>query len=433
MSGELLQLVAGNQNAVMGIRNIAHEYYTYESQVLSPVIIDRRADIIVPEYLELHFSNQNRFNIQYIEKLTLNMEIGGRKIQQFPLSLLVKLNQPILCDGKLYINLCFDMLFGELKIIGLQYHDVRLFFSRDNDLSCISRYGIVSKLTYVDSQERRNLAQNSFEDIIQQFSFIDIKADINDERQTTDSYELRLRFSDISKGLFIECENVDNLNNIYLRFNGSDRFNLNRFLIRTKCKKISQHLLYFPFNDGKEYTERTLQSFEGSINFSRIDLISLTLKFDIAINSVKIYNLQSNLYRQMGGMGGLAYSSDLFNYTDDLRNNVIERERDTITETLGTSLTNVLERATLETHFNPIIKPILETDASNCPISYEPIISGARYMSCHQCKNNFSEQSLKQWLESIRPYQRTCPVCRVQWSNFQIYINDEISDPPTAT
>jgi hypothetical protein len=433
MSGALMQLVAqGNQNTMMGIRNVAYEYHTYESQGLSHIIIERRADIIIPEYLELHFSDPNRFNIQDIKKLVLNMEIGGQKIQQFPLSLLVNLNEPILCDGKLYINLCFDILFGELKVIGLQWHEVSFYFSRDNDLSCISRYGIVSKLTYLDTEERRNMASNSQQEIIQQISYVNVKTDINDPSQTSDSYTIRLPFDNISKGFFIECENVDNVNNIFLRFNNSDRFNFNRFLIRTKCKKINQNLLYFPFNYGKEFTERSSQSFEGSPNFSRIDSISLTLKFDTAINNVKIYSLQSNIYRQMGGMGGLSYSSSLCNDTVDLRNNVLERPQnptyisnadyDARNPTVGTSII----------YSEPIIKPILEVDASNCPIVCEQIAVGEKYMSCHQCVNNFSEQALKQWLESRRPSQRTCPACRVQWSNFEIYINSAL-DPPTAT
>ena len=76
MSGALMQLVAqGNQNTVMGIRNVAHEYDTYESQGLSPVIIERRADVIIPEYLELHFfyyithiMMENTLNYYYLIK-----------------------------------------------------------------------------------------------------------------------------------------------------------------------------------------------------------------------------------------------------------------------------------------------------------------------------------------------------------------------------
>ena len=431
-NGALMQLVAqGNQNNAMRLRNIAHDYHTYESEGLNPIVIERIADIVVPEHLELHFSDPNRDNLQDVKKLILRMEIGGQIMQQFPLSLLLNLNEPIICDGKMYINLCFDMLFGQLKLIALQYHEVRFKFLQDDDLNCISRYGIVSKLTYLDWEERRNVAQNSSEDVIQQFSFIDVKTDINDSSQSSDIYELRhLPFYNVSKGFFIECDNVDNLNNIFLKFNGTDRFNLNRFLIRTKCKKITQNLLYFPFNYEKTYSERTLQSFEGSANLSRIDTISMTLKFNTAINNVKIYCLQSNIFRQTGGMGGLAYSVDLCNSIYDLRNNQL-----TIPELVSraaifsaTPMQPIRPQTvgTTIVYTGPTMKPIISEDASNCPILCEPIGAGGKYMCCNQCNNNFSEEALKQWLESKRPHQRTCPLCRVQWSNFEIYINSEL-------
>jgi len=442
MSGGLMQLVAvGAENTAMNLRNVAHEYLTFESGVTNPILITRNADIIIPEYLELEFSDPDRFNISDVKKLILNMEIGGQTVQQLPLSLLINLNEPIICDEKMYINLCFDMLFGDLKLIGLAYHDVRFKFLQNESLNCISSYGIVSKLTYLDRQERREMSQRACEDIIQQISFIDIKTDINDSSQTSDIYELRrLPFCHISKGFFIECENVDNLNNIYLKFNGNDRFDLNRFLIRTKCKKINQNLLYFPFNYGKEYTERTIQSFEGSPNFSRMDITSLTLIFDTAINNVKIYSLQSNIYRQANGMGGLAFSSDLCCDTIDLRNNTLPISRGPVYISSGdnnrrnpTPLVDLSNNViTSITYSEPINKPILEIDVSNCPISSEPIVIGDKYMSCHQCKNCFSEIAMKQWLETRRPHQRTCPLCRVQWSNYEIYINSTL-DPPTAT
>jgi hypothetical protein len=439
--GGLLQLLA-TQNHNMNLRNVSHEYHTYESQGLSSVIIGRIADIVVPEYLELHFSDPSRDNLQDVKKLTLTMTIGGVIIQQFPLSLLVNLNEPIICDGKMYINLCFDMLFGELKMVGLEYHEVSFNFinNLNNNLNCISCYGIVSKLTYVIAEERRNLVQNQFEDIIQQFSFIDVKRD--DPSQTSDSCELLLPFCHISKGFFIECENVDNLNNLLLKFNNEERFNLNRFLIRTKCKKINSNLLYFPFNYGKEYTERTAQSLEGSPNLSRIDRIYIALKFDTCINNLKIYSLQSNVYRQFHSMGQLLYAANLCNDVLVIRNNVqgpsyvnnavLDRPQGPVYVSNADYDARNLTPPTIRTSITfsePIFKPITHVDALNCPILCEPIEARSRYMSCHQCVNNFSEHALKRWFESRRAGQKSCPLCRVQWYNFDIYINGESIEP----
>ena len=268
-SGGLMQLIAiGSQNEALQIRNVAHEYHTYESEGLQPITINRLADIATLEYLELRFTDTNRTSIENnltnIKQLVVDMEIGGQRIQQFPLSLLINLNEPIICDGKMYINLCFDMLFGNLKLIGLQYHEVKIKIRNINTVNCISNYGIVSKLTYLDTVERRDIAQNPREELIQQISFVEIKTNLNDINQASNIYDMDyLPFSNISKGFFIECNNVDNLNNIHLKFNDQERFNLNRFLIRTKCKKINQNILYFPFNYDKDYSDRTASSYEG--------------------------------------------------------------------------------------------------------------------------------------------------------------------------
>ena len=99
-NGGLLQIAAG-AGYIMGIRNVAHVYHTYESEGLNPVIIERNADIIVPEHLELYFFDPNRDNLQDVKKFILTMEIGSNIIQQFPLSLLINLHEPIICDGKM--------------------------------------------------------------------------------------------------------------------------------------------------------------------------------------------------------------------------------------------------------------------------------------------------------------------------------------------
>jgi hypothetical protein len=420
-NGGLMQLVAyGEQNHAMNLRTIANDYHTYSITNSSELLIRRLGDIVNIEFLELSFVNPDRDNLNDIKKLMLTMTIGGQKIQQLPLSLFINLNEPIISEGKMYINLCFDMLFGNLRLISICHHDVKFALS-ENEI--ISEYGITTTITYLNMDERRSMALNSHEELIQQISFLDIKADLNDETQTSDTFHLiHLPFSLISKGFFIECDNVDNLNNILLRLNGNDRFNLNRFLIMRKCKKINQSLLYLPFNYEKTYSERTLQSFEGSANLSRLSDISLNLKFNTAINNIKIYCLQSNIYREMGGMGGIVYEPDLRNDTYDLRNNTIIRPE--IVSSAEINSTTPMRSIRLPAD-GPTMNPIINEDESNCPILCEPIGVGGKYMSCSQCNKNFSEEALKQWLENKRPHQRTCPLCRVRWSNFEIYINSE--------
>lgn len=404
---------------------MSNEYHRFRSEGANGVIIPM-ADIIAPEYLELCFTDPARDNVQDVKKLVLNMKIGGVIIQQFPLSLLTELHEPIMCDGKMHIHLCFDVLFGDIARIGLLSHEVVFSFSSNVALSCIMHYCIVGTLTYVSMLERRNLQILPREHIIHQITLVDASTDI-----PLDKCMLELPFSHISKGFFIECENINNLNSILLHLNQEERFKLDRLFIRTKCKQITQNLIYFPFNYEVEYTDRTRSSFEGAINLSMIDHVCITLQFDIGIKNMKIYNLHANLYRQAGGMGGLVYGVNGWKTVTNLRDPI----------RLGSDSMSRVQRQTWQYQFPsstgqsqpiqstpvqplPIHRPIVDVGASICPILLEPINAESKYMSCQQCKNNFSEPAIVQWFTTIGSTRiKTCPMCRGRWSNFEIYIN----------
>jgi hypothetical protein len=54
-----------------------------------------------------------------------------------------------------------------------------------------------------------------------------------------------------------------------------------------------------------------------------------------------------------------------------------------------------------------------------CGINLEEINVDQKYMSCAECSNNFNEISIRIWLTQ----RRTCPSCRGNWSDFNVYIN----------
>lgn len=270
-------------------KNIAYEYYRYTEDTPKRIIsIKRLSDIAYLEYLELSYSGPLTTFLTDIKNFIVRFTLGGRDIQELPLSLLMNLNEPIISGENVYINLCFDMLFGKLVLIGLQYSEVTVDLVGD-DISCITKFSIVSKQSYVEGLERKHLIK-PFQECIQQISFMHIVPDGN-IGETNIVYSVNLDFIHISKGIFIECDNVNDLSCIKLKFNNLERFNLDRFLILTKCKKITQSLLYLPFNYNMDYLERTIESYEGSANLSAIDHINIIFAFEKPTSYVKIYNL----------------------------------------------------------------------------------------------------------------------------------------------
>lgn len=314
-----------NVENILNIKKILRYNYTYSAKNSEEIWVKKIGDICHIEYLELNFINQEiipkKEQLNNVKNIILMMTVGGLKVQQFPLGLLIDLHEPIVLKGKIYINLCFDMLFGTIKLSGLTYHPV-CFTLTQNEI--VSTYGITTTLTFVDIAETFNIQNEErvVNQFVQQLSFVEIKVDKNDETQKSDIFELKhLPFNVESKGFFIQCDDVDNVNGMILNIDKVNRLDWNHSMIIKNCKKINQRLLYMPFNSEKSYYERTEESYKNSVNFAKIYRVEFTITFNVAINSVKIYSLQSNLFRQMAGMGGLWKHESPFKDVYDLRNN----------------------------------------------------------------------------------------------------------------
>jgi len=424
----LIQLVAvGAQNQAMNIPpNLAIEYFTenFQNNILT---MRRDCDTKCPEHLEIELNpNIDRNNFKNIcHKVCLEMEIGSSRILNIPLRFMMHLKDYEICDNKFYISIPFQMFYDDIKLICLAYHAVsfRLTNTENNFVSC----KLIYKGIYYDTQIRRQMAQNNHQHIIQTLSSTELICP-----NPRNEFIYQMPFDGIHKGFFIECENVDEINEIRLQLNSLDRTYYNRFLVRKKCIKINQHLLYFPLNYDKSYTDRTREGFEGSLNLSRIDMAKFNIKLDNVHSRICIYGLGSNMLRYTSGMAGLTYGSYSSHVYEEYNENGLYHTRqqqynyvNLPTDISGNDIVNI------------IYKPITNNEKLSCCITQEDISVNARYMSCSQCSNNFDETSIKSWFRQ-RPHGKKCPMCRGNWTDFNIYINSnspelEVLDPPITT
>lgn len=409
----LLHLVAdGHQNNSMNIPpTLSVDYYTEDFQCsgLSMFLrMSRTHDTKCPEYLEIELNtniDRNTFK-DICHKVCFKMEISGQLVLNIPLRFMMHLKDYEICDNKFYIFIPFQMFCDDIKLVCLDYHDVRITLTDtlNNFMSC----KLISKGIYYDTVIRGNMCANSHEHIIQQLASTEINC-----FQQINEIRYRMPFDGIHKGFFIECTNVDEINEIQLQLNGMERTYYNRFLIRTKCIKINHHLLYFPLNYDKSYTDRTRRGFEGTLNLSRIDSVILKIKLDYLQSKICIYGLGSNILRYNGGMGGSAFTTYDMHHNYEAYNEV----RQNIS--LQTPIETPIQTPIINN--NIIYKPITDIDKLSCCITYEDISSNARYMSCGQCHNNFKEESINQWFRQ----RKSCPMCTSEWSDFTIYCNGE--------
>ncbi len=423
-----MSLVAyGQQNQYIH-RTIALDYIAYgPAQLSSQILISNDADIFLPEYVKFNFTQPDPSQPvsvpmlkSQLSKLTVCMEIGGSEISHLPLALLVNLTEPEIIDSAIYVKLHFDKIFGPINLFGLRYHDTKFKIIQNqpniNQVEFITGWEVNGVLTYLDSSERSNLATTPYEGFIQQIYQMDVDVSNPNPAQTASEFSILVPFDSPHKGLLIECDNPHAIREINLYLNGQDRFKMNRFLIKTKCKIISDRMLWFPFNYNAEMLSKHPESFQGSTNFSRIDTVKLEVKFnpETPTNRIGVFGLGSNVYRQMSGMGGLAFHMSCPGYTvRDLQTNYN-------TQPISSAQMYQISKIAFKLQG---FKLITDPDHNFCPISYEDIPEGTQYTGCTTCKNNYCVDTLTMWLDKKQPNQRCCPMCKSKWNNWDSYIN----------
>jgi len=411
----LLQLVAyGTQNAYIP-RNLSIKYFTenFEENSLN---MTTDCDVKIPEYLEFELSPNISINDfkTISHKISLDMVAYDAVLLSIPLRFMLHLKNYEICDNKIYVEIPFQMFFDEIKLIALRYHDIK--FKLTNAGTNFTFCKLISKGIYYDNEIRNQIIQNPHEELVQQLNSIEITSS-----NPRNEFKYKVPFEGIHKGFYIECENVDEINEISLVLNVLNaRFIYNRFFLRTKCVKISKQLLYIPMNFDKSHRGKKPEDFEGSINLTRIDSAVFTIKLDTLNTKICIYSLGSNVFKIMGGMCGFAYSYSSGNLYYEYEENGLYNATHNSTQILSPQTNNPTQLPTS----NTIYKIITDSDKIICYISQENITAGMRYMSCSRCHNNFNEGEIRRWL-SQRTTRNPCPMCRAKWTDFNIYINND--------
>jgi hypothetical protein len=125
-------------------------------------------------------------------------------------------------------------------------------------------------------------------------------------------------------------------------------------------------------------------------------------------------NNNINIYK-VDLQGSVYYTNNVNIHYDSSENN-IEGTTNTNTNT-NTNNVNIFSGSIIR-------KKIMEQEEDNiCQIKHEQIGDCDIYMNCSCCNKNFFEEEIRYWLLSKPIGNRTCPNCRAQWSDNNMYIN----------
>ncbi len=97
----------------------------------------------------------------------------------------------------------------------------------------------------------------------------------------------RLEFNGVTRGYFINGD-IDNLENVTLLFNGHERWNYDKLMLRILGTRVSDKMLYLSF-DGLHYSNKSDRCNSG-LNCSGIDNQTIKLTFSTFQKSAIVFN-----------------------------------------------------------------------------------------------------------------------------------------------
>jgi len=352
-------------------------------------IIGRHADLLYSTYVEVLLAasvyNNDKGRLGYNLIKYAELEIGGQQIDRLygewmflwdaltynsnksttalymvgtgTSSEELTLNNPVQCNtgnGKpslpntVYIPLDFFYTRNPgaaLPLIALQYHEVKINILW-NPPSFISGTGgssvpgpvqaaIYIDYIYLDTEERRRMAQESHEYLIEQTQFNEDKgiSSYNNRIDLTFNHPIKELVWVVQKETYTNCKLTNDrlkpftydFNPVFkqsLQINGQDRLDARFGDYFNKVQPFQHHSGFISSQSGIYMYSFAIRPEEhqpsGTCNFSRIDTATLVIQMSGAVSvaehnddtwNVRVYALNYNILRIMSGMAGLAYSN----------------------------------------------------------------------------------------------------------------------------
>lgn len=392
--------------------------------------------------------------------IRLIIYVSGNPILQFPFSLLHALNPAVKYDNKIYLSIPFQKLFNKIDMNILHYSNIDFCIEHFYEVQNYSHhFSLISKVFIHEESERHSIINNGYNGrkFIQQIGSLNITVPYN---STTNKRSFHFHTTALfgqTKGFLIQG-NISELTAIKFYVNNILRFDYDLFLISTACVKVSENLIYMPFNEITNFLDSSINTFAGSINLSQLQGSSLFLQFSGDQHKFTIHNIYSNYFCYRNGVGTLQLdgrpvfinmpanllplvepvnnSNTLLDMSGNyilhgrsvnvitVTNNSIFSETGTVTEGEGTVTVD-------PEYFMPTgrqIYQLINPERNICNISHDEIVRGRLYMTCLNCNNNFLESNIKQWLRRRSGNSRTCPTCREIWTNYNIYFNVNVTE-----
>jgi hypothetical protein len=343
---------------------------------------------------------------------TFELAIGGITVFREPINLYTKLAPPVQIEPNTFsIELPFNKFNDDIILISLQYHEVFCNIQLVNP-NLINTSSLLVEYKYETMETRRELAQSAHEKPLQSFQthYVNLP-------EPSDTIISELDFNLLSKGIFFDTD-INNINSIKLYLNGMEVWVYNKVMIKLFGKNIGPNLYYFPFNQSVDLFNNSIQTYRSALNFSAYDSVKMKINFNNPIEKICFYSINLNLLRYMSGMAALKFSINNITY---------QTTADNSNYMVNNNFSAKLNKST-DIVWKTEHKLMNNCRGTMCPITYNEINLNESYCTCTVCKYNFSGQEFCNYIKSST--NKRCPMCKSQWTNWTMYINQQSIEQP---
>lgn len=290
-------------------------------------VISRLGDLCAPKTLTIKLEKcpfPKNDIIERLEKLSIKFRTGDcpaneQELFSCDLKFLMAMDKNIFVESRgdeveYVIDLSLERFLGLIKLVAVSYVETQLVIGNIGDLYEYADFTVDVKLCNCMSKERRMCATQTREDDVQSIYKIDCNLKItepNNNGQYCEYESIANMKKYLTKGMFLLCDSIERLKELHIYHGGLDRFVFKRSDLMKYCNIISRQLIYVPFNDQKNWEDRTPESFVGGIisrkSASNIiePIFKMSFKFDRSLNPtipiVAIYPLYYNTVSYVNG------------------------------------------------------------------------------------------------------------------------------------
>lgn len=217
----------------------------------------------------------------------------GEIFVDIPRSILELMTKGTYQDGSKFWSLSHDSLFSDRLPLHYYYDSVvEVYFTGE-----VSSAGVLVEYTYLSQKLTRELENTDRSNVT--FQVIHSCTVMNTPKKHNMIIELNAGM--LTKGLFLEADNIQSLSNLSLRLNKETLLDLQNSFLFHYCRLMNHRMLWVPFKRDVEIWDSTPKSYDGSVNLGRIDKVLLNLTFTSVSDTLTIYPLSLNFIRVNNG------------------------------------------------------------------------------------------------------------------------------------